>query len=61
MTENRMEQIISEVEHSLAVERMTMTDAEKENLMRVGHGELTFDELIAQYVSDAHKLAASHA
>ena len=61
MTEYKMEQIITEVEHSLAVEHMNMTDTEKENLRRVGRNELTIDELIAQYVSDARKLAATHA
>ncbi len=61
MTESEMEHIISEVEHSLAVEHMSMTAAEKENLRRVARNELSFDELIAQYVSDARRLAASHA
>jgi hypothetical protein len=61
MTSAEMENIIEEVEHSLAVEHMTMTDAEKENLRRVGRGELTYKELINIYVSNAKKLAASHA
>lgn len=61
MTTQEMESIIAEVEHSLAVERMTMTEKEKENLRRVGRGELSFQELIAQYVDDAQRIAASNA
>ena len=61
MTSREMENIIEEVEHSLAVEHMAMTDAEKENLRRVGRGELTYRELIDQYVAQAKKLAAAHA
>ncbi len=61
MTECKMKQIILEVEHSLAVEHMNMSATEKENLRRVGRNELSFDDLIAQYVSDAYNLAASHA
>lgn len=61
MTATEMENIIQEVEHSLAVEHMTMTEEEKENLRRVGRGELTYRELIDQYVARAKKLAASHA
>lgn len=60
MTERKMEDIIAEVEHSLAVEHMTMSATEKENLRRVGRNELSFDELIAQYVAEARRLAASH-
>lgn len=61
MTATEMEHIIEEVEHSLAVEHMTMTEEEKENLRKVGRGELTYRELIDQYVVRAKKLAASHA
>lgn len=61
MSERRMEEIIAEVEHSLAVEHMTMSMTEKENLRRIGRDELSFDDLIAQYVANAHRLAASHA
>lgn len=61
MTAQEMENIITEVEHSLAVEHMTMTEEEKENLRRVGRGEISFQELIAQYVDDAKKIAASNA
>lgn len=60
MTSTEMENIIEEVEHSLAVEHMTMTDEEKENLRRVGRGELTYRDLINKYVADAKRLAASH-
>lgn len=56
-----MENIIGEVEHSLAVEHMTMTETEKENLRKIGRGELTYRDLVAQYVADAKRLAASHA
>lgn len=59
MTSVEMENIIEEVEHSLAVEHMTMTDEEKENLRRVGRGELTYRDLVDQYVSAARQLAAS--
>lgn len=61
MTSQEMEKIITEVEHSLAVEHMTMTDEEKENLRQVGRGEISFQELIAQYVNDAKKIAVSNA
>lgn len=61
MTAQEMESIINEVEHSLAVEHLTMSDEEKENLRRVGRGELSFQELIALYVEDARKTAASNA
>lgn len=55
-----MENIIDEVEHSLAVEHMTMTDEEKENLRKVGRGELTYRQLKDFYVAKAKKLAAAH-
>ncbi len=60
MTSLEMERIIEEVEHSLAVEHMTMTETEKDNLRKVGRGEMTYRDLIAQYVADAKRLAASH-
>ncbi len=60
MTSLEMEHIIEEVEHSLAVEHMTMTETEKDNLRKVGRGEMTYRDLIAQYVADAKRLAASH-
>ena len=60
MTAAEMENIIEEVEHSLAVEHMTMTEEEKENLRRVGRGELTYRELINQYVAHAKETADSH-
>ena len=60
MTSTEMEDIIKEVEHSLAVESRAMTAEEKENLRRVGRGELTYRELIDHYISTAKKLAASH-
>ena len=60
VTSLEMENIIEEVEHGLAVEHMTMTETEKENLRRVGRGELTYSELIKIYVTDAKRLAASH-
>ena len=61
MTSAEMENIIEEVEHSLAVEHMAMTESEKENLRKVGRGELTYRELISKYVADAKRLAASRA
>ncbi len=61
MTAERMEIIIDEVEHSLATEKLVMTDAEKENLRRVGRGEISYQDLIAEYVAAAHKMAATHA
>ena len=61
MTSAEMENIITEVEHSLAVEHMTMTEEEKENLRKVGRGELTYRDLVNQYVATAKRLAASHA
>ncbi len=56
-----MENIIEEVEHSLAVEHMTMTDEEKENLHKVGRSEMTYRDLVNQYVMTAKQLAAVHA
>ncbi|WP_278981207.1 hypothetical protein [Adlercreutzia equolifaciens] len=61
MTSQEMENIIEEVEHSLAVEHMTMTDEERENLRKVGRGEMTYRDLVNQYVTAAKQLAASHA
>lgn len=61
MTSQEMENIIEEVEHSLAVEHMTMTDEERENLRKVGRGEMTYRDLVNQYVAAAKQLAASHA
>lgn len=59
MTAFEMEDIISEVAHSLAVEYLRMTDGEKENLRRVGRGEVTYDDLIARYVAEGREMAAS--
>ena len=53
-----MEDIIAKVEHSLAVEGMTMTEEEKENLRKIGRGELTYNELINQYVAEAKQCVA---
>lgn len=61
MTSQEMENIIEEVEHSPAVEHMTMTDEERENLRKVGRGEMTYRDLVNQYVTAAKQLAASHA
>jgi len=61
MNAAEMENIISEVEHSLAVEGLTMTDGEKENLRRIGRGEVTYDDLIAQYTTEGRKMPSSHA
>lgn len=61
MTSQEMKNIIEEVEHSLAVEHMTMTDEERENLRKVGRGEMTYRDLVNQYVTAAKQLAASHA
>lgn len=52
MTPAQMENCIKEVEHSLAVEYMAMTQGEKENLRRVARGELTYQELIDKYLAD---------
>ena len=60
MTTKEIDSIIDEVEHSLAVEHLYMTDEEKDNLRRVGAGELTFDQLIASYVSQGQALATAH-
>lgn len=60
MTSAEMEGIIEEVEHSLAVEHMIMTDEEKDNLRKVGRGEMTYRELVDRYVSAAKQLAVSH-
>lgn len=59
MTSIEMENIIEEVEHSLTVEHMTMTDEEKENPRKVGRGEMTYRDLVNQYVATAKQLAAT--
>lgn len=56
MTEKQMERHIAEAASSLAVEGMTMTEAEKDNLREVFRGERTFDDLIAQYATEACNL-----
>jgi hypothetical protein len=56
-----MELHIKEAESSLAVEGLTMTEQEKENLRKVGRGELTFDELSAQYIAEAKKIGLQYA
>jgi len=61
MAAQEIESIIAEVEHSLAVEDMTMSLEEKENLRHVGRGELSFQELIAQYAEDARKVSEPNA
>lgn len=58
MTSAEMENIIDEVEHSLAVEHMTMTDEEKENLRKVGRGELTYRQIKDSYIAKAKKQAS---
>ena len=58
MTSAEMENIIDEVEHSLAVEHMTMTDEEKENLRKVGRGELTYRQIKDSYIAKAKKRAS---
>lgn len=49
-----MENIIEEVEHSLAVEHMTMTAEEKENLRKVGRGSLNFKSVDPERLCDAY-------
>ncbi|RDB63326.1 hypothetical protein C1878_05575 [Gordonibacter sp. 28C] len=53
MTDRQMEIHIEEAASSLAVEGLHMTEREKENLRRIGRGELSFSDLIAQYVEEA--------
>ena len=60
MTSQEVDDLIDDVEHSLAVEHMPMTEAEKENLRKVGRGEMTYRDLVNQYVSAARELATSH-
>ena len=63
MSTKEMENIILEVEHSLAVENLIMSNEEKDNLRRVWDGEITFSELISSYVTQAqaHAMAKAHA
>lgn len=61
MTERQMEIHIEEVASSLAVEGLHMTEREKENLRKVGRGELTFSDLIAQYVEEAKTASLRYA
>lgn len=60
MATSDTEDIISIVEHSLAVEHLWMTDDEKDNLRRVGRGEITYDDLIALYVTEGKSIATAH-
>lgn len=61
VVQDQMEVIIEEVEHSLTAESMVMTEVEKENLRKVGRGELTYDDLLAIYIANANRLAAIQA
>ena len=61
MTEQQMNKYIEEAASSLAVEGMIMTDNEKENLRKIGRGELTFPELINSYIAEAKEIGRSHA
>ena len=53
------EDISKEIERSLAVEHMTMTEDEKENPRKVGYDELPYYDPVSQYVA-AMKQSASH-
>lgn len=55
----KIEDIIEEVEHSFAMEHMVMTEEEKENLRKVGRGEMSHRELVDRYVTEAKRKAAS--
>lgn len=61
MTEQQMNKYIEEAASSLAVEGMIMTDNEKENLRKIGRGELAFPELINRYIAEAKEIGRSHA
>ncbi|BAK44785.1 hypothetical protein [Eggerthella sp. YY7918] len=61
MTEQQMNEYIEEAASSLAVEGMIMTDNEKENLRKIGRGELTFSELINRYIAEAKEIGRNHA
>ena len=61
MTDQQMEIHIKEASSSLEVEGLRMTETEKENIRKVGRGELSFSDLIAQYVAQAKELGSKYA
>jgi hypothetical protein len=61
MKPQEMELHSEEAASSLAVEGMTMTELEKENLRKVGRGEISFAELCEEYIAEAKKLGTKHA
>lgn len=48
-----MANIIDQVDYTLSVEDMPLTPRERRNLERVGRGEISLDQLLAQYVQEA--------
>ena len=60
MTAQQMEIHINEAASALEVEGLHMTEEERENLRKVGRGEITFSDLIAQYVAEAKALGAKY-
>lgn len=61
MTEKQMERHIAEVASSLAVEGMIMTESKRDSFRGVFRGERTFDDLIAQYATEARNLGLKYA
>ena len=59
MTEEQLERNIEETAGALAVEGLIMSQEERDNLRKVGRGELTYGELVAVYAGRARAFAAS--
>ena len=61
MTEEQLERNIEETAGALAVEGLIMSQEERDNLRKVGRGELTYGELVAVYANRARAFAAPDA
>ena len=59
MTEERLERDIEETAQALAVEGLVMSREERDNLRKVGRGELTYSELVALHMNRARAFAAT--
>ena len=61
MTEEQLERNIEETAGALAVEGLIMSREERDNLRKVGRGELSYNELVAVYVNRARAFATPDA
>jgi len=56
-----MDNIIDQVDYTLSVEDMPLTPRERLNLERVGRGDISLNQLLAQYIREARGLGQKHA